>query len=94
MKLAVFFPGIGYHCDKVLLYYSEKIAGQYEYETIKIVYEGLSKNLDEAFDQALFQTEARLAGVDWKRYEDVLFVSKSIGTAVAGAYLCKVRCKL
>lgn len=23
MKLAVFFPGIGYHCDKPLLYYSE-----------------------------------------------------------------------
>lgn len=24
MKLAVFFPGIGYHCDKPLLYYSRK----------------------------------------------------------------------
>lgn len=25
MKLAVFFPGIGYHCDKPLLYYSRKL---------------------------------------------------------------------
>ena len=26
MKAAVFFPGIGYHCDKPLLYYSRKLA--------------------------------------------------------------------
>ena len=26
-KLAVLFPGIGYHCDKPLLYYSAKLAG-------------------------------------------------------------------
>ncbi len=86
MKLAVFFPGIGYHCDKPLLYYSEKIAKQYQYETIKIVYEGLSKDLDAAFEEAFAQTEKRLAEVDWQQYEDILFVSKSIGTAVACAY--------
>ena len=89
MKLAVFFPGIGYHCDKPLLYYSEKLAKQYQYETIKIGYEGLSKDLDEAFAGALSQTEARLSEIDWKQYADVLFVSKSIGTAVACAYAGK-----
>ena len=26
MKLAVIFPGIGYHTDKPLLYYSKKLA--------------------------------------------------------------------
>ena len=87
MKLAVFFPGIGYHCDKPLLYYSEKLAKQYE--TIEITYGGLGKNLDEAFSDALSQTEACLSEVDWKQYGDVLFVSKSIGTAVAGAYARK-----
>lgn len=95
MKLAVFFPGIGYHCDKPLLYYSEKLAKQYQYETIKIKYEGLSKDLDEAFTGALTQTEACLAEVDWKQYEEILFVSKSIGTAVACAYADKyaVNCR-
>lgn len=73
LKLAVFFPGIGYHCDKPLLYYSEKLAKQYQYETIKIKYEGLSKDLDEAFTGALAQTEACLAEVDWKQYEEILF---------------------
>ena len=32
MKLAVFFPGIGYHCDKPLLYYSRKLAQEWGYE--------------------------------------------------------------
>lgn len=95
MKLAVFFPGIGYHCDKPLLYYSEKLAKQYQYETIKIAYEELGKDLDEAFAGALSQTEACLTEVDWNQYEDVLFVSKSIGTAVACAYAAKhaVNCR-
>ena len=34
MKLAVFFPGIGYHCDKPLLYYSRKLVQEYGYEKI------------------------------------------------------------
>ena len=25
-KLVVYFPGIGYHCDKPLLYYSRRLA--------------------------------------------------------------------
>ena len=32
MKLAVFFPGIGYHCDKPLLYYAKKLTQQCRYE--------------------------------------------------------------
>ena len=39
MKLAVFFPGIGYHCDKPLLYYSRKLAQECGYEeTIALSY--------------------------------------------------------
>lgn len=94
MKLAVFFPGIGYHCDKPLLYYSGKIAGQYRYEEIRVSYTGLKRLradafeeiLEETLQEALVQTEKCLEAVDWNRYEDILFVSKSIGTAVAAAY--------
>lgn len=89
MKLAVFFPGIGYHCDKPLLYYSGKIAGQYQYESIRVSYTGLGRPLDEAFEEALAQTEKCLEEVKWEQYEDILFVSKSIGTAVACAYARK-----
>ena len=39
MKAAVFFPGIGYHCDKPLLYYSRKLAQECGYEeTIALSY--------------------------------------------------------
>lgn len=103
MKLAVFFPGIGYHCDKPLLYYSSKIAGQYQYELARVSYTGLKRLRAEAFEEtleetmreALVQTERCLEDVDWNRYEDILFVSKSIGTAVAAAYAGRhgIRCR-
>lgn len=32
MKLAVVFPGIGYHVDKPLLFYSKKIAASHGFE--------------------------------------------------------------
>lgn len=32
-KMAVFFPGIGYHCDKPLLYYAQKLAAEKGYES-------------------------------------------------------------
>lgn len=92
-KIAVFFPGIGYHCDKPLLYYSGKLAGQYQYEVHRLSYTGLHKPVEAGnqltegvFEEAYAQTEAALAEVIWDRYEEILFVSKSIGTAVAAAY--------
>lgn len=95
MKLAVLFPGIGYTADKPLLYYSEKLAKQYHYETVRVSYGELSKNLDEAFREALAGTETLLVKYDWMQYEEILFLSKSIGTAVACAYAeeFKIRCK-
>lgn len=95
MKLAVFFPGIGYHCDKPLLYYSAKIAGQYQYEVCRVSYAGLGKAIDEALAGAICQAEQCLQSVEWKKYEEILFVSKSIGTAVACAYAKKhgIRCR-
>ncbi len=102
MKIAVFFPGIGYHCDKPLLYYSGKLAGQYQYEVRRLSYTGLQKSrkdlnqlAPEAFEEAYAQTDAALAEVDWSQYEEILFVSKSIGTVVAAAYAKRhgIRCR-
>ena len=36
-KIAVYFPGIGYHCDKPLLYYSRNAAYELGYENYKNV---------------------------------------------------------
>lgn len=86
MKIAVFFPGIGYHVDKPLLYYSRSIAGQYGYETVNIAYSNLGKARKEAFESAFTQAESCLGGIEWNAYDDILFVSKSIGTVVSAAY--------
>lgn len=93
MKLAVIFPGIGYHTDKPLLYYSRKLAQQYHYEIIQVSYGGFPANVKDspekmkaAFLSAMEQTEALLKDVDFNLYDTCLFISKSVGTAVAAAY--------
>lgn len=94
MKLVVCFPGIGYHCDKPLLYYSRKLAARAGYDhpiLLQYTYhkDGLRGNpaaLREASDTLYAQAEAQLSAVDWSQYDDVLFLSKSIGTAVSAAY--------
>ena len=106
-RLAVLFPGIGYHTDKPLLYYSGKMAAAEGYEIIKISYPPCEVNLKgatreqilafvkecvEVTDRAL--QEAGVTGADateeeaadTAQYDDILFISKSIGTAIAAAY--------
>ena len=93
-RIAVFFPGLGYHCDKPLLYYSRAFAVAAGFDTIvnltytysKAGLRGNPPGLRAAIDALLEQTEAALQTTDWQMYDEPLFVSKSIGTAVASAY--------
>ncbi len=93
-KLAVLFPGIGYTCDKPLLYYGSKLAEQAGYEIKKVAYalpekvqfKGNPEKMEEGFRSLYVQAEECLKDVDWAQYEEVLFVSKSIGTVIAAAY--------
>ncbi len=86
MKLAVFFPGIGYTVDRPLLYYSKKLAKQYRYEVRDVCYQVPEGKPEQAFAEAFAQTEQMLSSLDWTRYEEILFVSKSLGTVVSCAY--------
>ena len=95
-KLAVIFPGVGYHTDKPLLYYSKKIAAQNGYEIREVPYgnfpqgvKGSKEKMEEAFFSAVKQAEEILKDVDFSGYGDILFLSKSVGTAVASAYAGK-----
>jgi len=95
-KVAVFFPGIGYNIDRPLLYYSRKLASEMGYEIVTVDYSGFPSNIrgDEgqmlaAFNHGLCQAETILSKMCWNQYEEVLFISKSIGTAVATAYAIK-----
>lgn len=93
MKLAVIFPGIGYHTDKPLLYFAKKLVQACGYETVEVPYgnfpagvKGSLEKMEAAFYSALAQTEELLKDIDFSKYDSLLFVSKSIGTAVASAY--------
>lgn len=93
MKIAVVFPGIGYHVDKPLLYYSKKIAASHGYEIKNVPYgnfpsgvKGNKKRMNACFTDALDQCEDILLDVDFLQYSEILFLSKSIGTLIASAY--------
>ena len=100
-KIAVYFPGIGYHCDKPLLYYSRNIAcelGYKNYRNISYTYNagnirGNEAKMTEAYEALFLQAETELADIDWSEYDDILFVSKSIGTIIAASYAAKYRLK-
>lgn len=94
-KIAVVFPGVGYHTDKPLLYYSKKLAQAKGYEIIEIKYDlpeaGVVIKADEekrmqAFDTAFEQVTKQLEDIDFTNYEKVVFIGKSIGTALAARY--------
>ena len=92
-KIALIFPGIGYHCDKPLLYYSKKIAAKEGYEIREVNYGGFPskvrgdrEKMQQCFDMALSQSGEMLSNIDFAVYDDILIIGKSVGTAVAGAF--------
>ncbi len=92
-KLAVLLPGIGYTCDRPLLYYGGRLARSLGFEVLPVPYGGFPPKVrgDRALllrcaELALAQTETLLREVDWSACASVLFLSKSIGTVAAAAY--------
>ena len=63
-KIAIYFPGIGYHCDKPLLYYCREIAcemGYGNYRTLGYTYSGGNirgniEKMKEAYEALFAQT--------------------------------------
>jgi len=87
-KLAIFFPGRRYGVDCPLLYYSDFICKRAGYHTMYLHYamhrEEKSKvTICEEIQNAWGYVQERLKDINVKEYEDILFVSKSIGTVLA-----------
>ena len=126
-KIAVLFPGIGYTCDKPLLYYTGKLAVARGYKLVKVEYgnfpSGIKENKEkmekairaeklkkEVIDVtlpakkncvghrhpntiALEEVERVFTGMGYEvvegpeiEYDEILFVSKSIGTVISSAF--------
>ena len=89
-RISVFFPGIGYTVDKPLMHYSRRLLAGLGYEIRLLPYGGFppkikgdAGRMEESFRIALDQSEKMLSDVRWDVCDDILFVGKSIGTAVA-----------
>ena len=94
-KLAVIFPGMGYTKDRPLLYYTGKLAVRHGYELLHLDFSGIewSKEqikdtvfMKQVLEECLRRTRQALLQADISSEDEVLFVSKSIGTVVATAY--------
>jgi len=89
-KLLVQFPGVDYSCDKPLLYYAAQVFDNRGYEIKKIKYKTRfnikTDNLNDFIEENRAYVLEQLIDIDFKKYEDVVFLSKSIGTAIAGYF--------
>lgn len=86
-KLMVLFPGMGYTCDKPLLHYAKAYGFLNGYDILCINYGLMTfdktkvlSSIAPAYDIA----KEALNQIDITRYEHILFISKSLGTVVAG----------
>ncbi len=100
-KLAVIFPGVGYTTDRPLLYYAKKIAKQNGFEILELHYSGFKTDVAltretmlSGFGLAVQQTEEQLKNVRFQEYEELIFVSKSIGTVGAAVYAARHQLKV
>lgn len=80
------FPGIRYGADCPLLYYAALKYKRMEYKAISVDYGKTSSDgadLGGYAAEALKNVKTSLGDFDFSAYEDVIFASKSIGTAIA-----------
>lgn len=89
-KLAVILPGLGYHCDKPLLYYTKKYLKTKSYDIEEITYHDLPQWKKDSLPQigkiVVQQACEAFEKISVKDYNEIVFVSKSIGS-VAACYL-------
>lgn len=85
--IAVCFPGTGFTCKEVLF---ERLGADYakrEYDVIKLDFSHIPfreiESLEEAIAVAQRAVKRQLSHVSFLEYEDVVFLSKSLGTILA-----------
>lgn len=93
-NIAVIFPGTSYTCEEQLLVGCAKKYEEFGYDIVKIDFSQIPfkeiETIKEAVERAKSIIIAQLNKIDFKSYDNVVFISKSFGTICAGwleAYL-------
>lgn len=87
-KLAVIFPGAEYGVDSPLLYYADFLFEANGYERIRMDYSNILCNKDFSLENKINVLReyvwSQIEDVDFSQYDEVVFLSKSIGSVEAG----------
>lgn len=87
-KLVIMFPGVGYTMDFPLMYYASFLYEAKGYEQIHMKYNSILFDPDLSREEKTLKTRAyvweKAKDIDFSAYEEVVFFSKSFGTAEAG----------
>lgn len=86
-KMVVIFPGENYSADCPLLYYAGFKFEVRGYEKVIISYKNMleqDKSFEECMEDIKEYAFKQLKDFNLSEYEDIVFVSKSLGTVVAG----------
>lgn len=86
-KIVVLFPGVRYGTDCPLLYYAGFKYETRGYEIIEVSYGNLHKqdnSPEENMEYIKSSVLTQLKAIDFSKYGDIVFVSKSLGTVIAG----------
>ncbi|MDP5272895.1 hypothetical protein [Chengkuizengella axinellae] len=88
-SLLVLFPGKGYHCDKPLLYFAQRVGVEQNCDVLSLEYGFQAARTDFNIEEREFLIRETSSVIEQtiakKQYERVYFISKSIGTVIAGA---------
>ena len=86
--LAVAFPGTGFTTKEVLFQQCISVYDKKGYQIIELDFSMIPfktiETVDEAVEEANKQTVIQLENIIFEEYEDVVFISKSLGTVCAG----------
>ncbi len=87
-KLVIMFPGVGYTMDCPLLYYASFLYEAKGYEQIHMKYNHILFEPDLTKEEKTLKAREyiweKAKDIDFSAYEEVVFLSKSFGTAEAG----------
>lgn len=87
-KLIIFFPGAGYGMDCPLLYYADFIYETNGFDRIYLNYQSILSNADLTLEDKLNEVRRyileEVENVDFAYYDEIIFLSKSIGSVEAG----------
>lgn len=87
-KLIVIFPGAGYGLDSPLLYYADFIYETNGYERIRMDYQSIISNRGLSLENKLLKIREyvyeQVKDLDFTFYDEIVFLSKSIGSVEAG----------